>query len=180
MNQQTGNRCVCLFVSTFQLDLSHLKPRNESLVRHFERLFVVFRMSVWFCISVCASLCRVVTAQQGMTGQPREVPVNGTEVQAAARFAVVEFNRDNAEDQFAYKLLNITSAKTQVTLHSGVDVALTLKKKKTSVNEFSSQVVAGINLILEVRLGRTVCKSSDTSDGEACGLNKELKASSIF
>ncbi|XP_030296917.1 cystatin-SA-like isoform X1 [Sparus aurata] len=106
-------------------------------------------MSVWFCISVCASLCRVVTAQQGMTGQPREVPVNGTEVQAAARFAVVEFNRDNAEDQFAYKLLNITSAKTQV--------------------------VAGINLILEVRLGRTVCKSSDTSDGEACGLNKELK-----
>uniref|UniRef100_A0A671YL28 Cystatin domain-containing protein n=1 Tax=Sparus aurata TaxID=8175 RepID=A0A671YL28_SPAAU len=110
-------------------------------------------MSVWFCISVCASLCRVVTAQQGMTGQPREVPVNGTEVQAAARFAVVEFNRDNAEDQF-------------VTLHSGVDVALTLKKKKTSVNEFSSQVVAGINLILEVRLGRTVCKSSDTSDGE--------------
>ena len=81
---------------------------------------------MWFWISVCASLCRVVTAQHGMTGQPREVPVNGTEVVAAARFAVVEFNRDNAEDQFAYKILNITSAKIQVTLNSGVDVALTL------------------------------------------------------
>ena len=136
---------------------------------------------MWFWISVCASLCRVVTAQHGMTGQPREVPVNGTEVVAAARFAVVEFNRDNAEDQFAYKILNITSAKIQVTLNSGVDVALTLFFfLKTPVNEFSSQVVAGINLILEVRLGRTACKSSDTSDGEACGFNSEHKASSIF
>ncbi|XP_073338673.1 cystatin-like [Pagrus major] len=106
-------------------------------------------MSVWVCISLCAWLSRVVTAQHVMTGQPREVPVNGTEVEAAARFAVFEFNRDYTEDRFAYKIMNITSAKIQV--------------------------VAGIKLILEVRLGRTVCKSSDTSDGEACGFNSEHK-----
>lgn len=51
-----------------------------------------------------------------MTGEPREVAVNGTRVVNAARFAVVEFNKANAEDVFAYKLSNISSAKIQVKL----------------------------------------------------------------
>ncbi|XP_023261488.1 cystatin-like [Seriola lalandi dorsalis] len=103
-------------------------------------------MFVLLCIFVCAS---ATTTGQVMTGQPRKVPVNNTKVLAAARFAVVEFNRDNAEDQLAYRIVNITSAKIQV--------------------------VAGINYILEVQLGRTVCKKSDTADSEPCDLQSDSK-----
>ncbi len=77
-------------------------------------------MFVWFCAVVCASAGRFVAAGQVMTGQPHEVPVNSTEVVTAARFAVGEFNRANAEDQFAYKIVSITSAKIQVKLNSGL------------------------------------------------------------
>ncbi|XP_039994550.1 cystatin-like [Xiphias gladius] len=106
-------------------------------------------MSVLFFIFVCASAGRVGNTGQVMTGQPHEVQANSTKVLAAARFAVVEFNRANAEDQFAYKIVNITSAKIQV--------------------------VAGINYILEVQLGRTVCKKSDTADSEPCDFHSEPK-----
>uniref|UniRef100_A0A4W6DUQ1 Cystatin domain-containing protein n=1 Tax=Lates calcarifer TaxID=8187 RepID=A0A4W6DUQ1_LATCA len=63
-----------------------------------------------------------------------EVTFIHTKVVTVARFAVVEFNKANTEDQFSYKIVNITS------------------------------VVAGINYILDVQLGRTVCKKSDTAD----------------
>lgn len=72
------------------------------------------KMFVLLCIFVCAS---VATPGKVMTGQPREVSVNNREVLAAARFAVDEFNRVKAEDQLAYKIVNITSAKIQVRLH---------------------------------------------------------------
>ncbi len=77
-------------------------------------------MLVWICIFACASVRSFLTAQHVMTGQPRAVPVNSTEVVTAARFAVLEFNRANAEDQFAYKIINITSAKIQVKLNPRV------------------------------------------------------------
>lgn len=50
-------------------------------------------------------------AAEGMTGEPRAVPVNDTEVLRAAHFAVSEFN---AEQRVAYKLVSIKSAKIQV------------------------------------------------------------------
>nr|XP_046257945.1 cystatin-SA-like [Scatophagus argus] len=100
-------------------------------------------MAVWlFCFFVCASVGGFVTAEQVMTGEPRRVPVSSARVLSAARFAVAEFNRANAEDTFAYKLVNITSAKIQV--------------------------VAGINYILDVQLGGSVCKTSDMDDREPC------------
>ncbi|GAA6223392.1 cystatin-like [Lates japonicus] len=106
-------------------------------------------MFVLFCIFVCASAGRFTTAKHVMTGQPHEVPANSTKVVTVARFAVVEFNKANTEDQFSYKIVNITSAKIQV--------------------------VAGINYILDVQLGRTVCKKSDTVDGEPCDFHSESK-----
>ncbi|XP_071336658.1 cystatin-like isoform X2 [Trachinotus anak] len=107
-------------------------------------------MFVLLSVFVCAS---AVNTGQVMTGQPLEVPVNNTEVLAAARFAVVEFNRANAEDQLAYKIVNITSAKIQV--------------------------VAGINYILEALLGRTVCKKSVKAASEPCDLHSDSKCTML-
>uniref|UniRef100_A0A4W6DUP8 Cystatin domain-containing protein n=1 Tax=Lates calcarifer TaxID=8187 RepID=A0A4W6DUP8_LATCA len=104
------------------------------------------KMFVLFCIFICASAGRFTTAKHVMTGQPHEIPANSTKVVTVARFAVVEFNKANTEDQFSYKIVNITS------------------------------VVAGINYILDVQLGRTVCKKSDTADGEPCDFHSESKA----
>ncbi|XP_027133866.1 cystatin-like [Larimichthys crocea] len=106
-------------------------------------------MFFWFCIVLCALAGCFVTTRDVMTGEPREVAVNGTRVVNAARFAVVEFNKANAEDVFAYKLSNISSAKIQV--------------------------VAGINYILEVKISRTMCKTSVTTDGEPCIYHSEPK-----
>uniref|UniRef100_A0A3B3Z6J6 Cystatin domain-containing protein n=1 Tax=Periophthalmus magnuspinnatus TaxID=409849 RepID=A0A3B3Z6J6_9GOBI len=81
---------------------------------------------------VCLPLCSVVTGQI-MTGQPRPVSTRSEKVWRAARFAVGEFNNALSQQPFTYKILNVTSAKVQV--------------------------VAGVNYIIEVQLGR-VCKSS--------------------
>ncbi|XP_034538152.1 cystatin-SA-like [Notolabrus celidotus] len=89
-------------------------------------------MFVCFFLVLFAAFCRFSTTGQMITGKPLDVPVNSTKVLNAARFALVEFNRANTEEHFDYKIVNITSAKIQV--------------------------VAGINLILDVHLGRTVCK----------------------
>ncbi|XP_047459610.1 cystatin-like [Mugil cephalus] len=107
-------------------------------------------MFVWLCLIVGASAAgRFLTDGPVMTGQPLDVPVNSSRVLTAARFAVVEFNRANAEEQFAYKVMKITSAKIQI--------------------------VAGINYILEVQLGRTVCKKSHMAVSETCALHPEPK-----
>ncbi|XP_042358605.1 cystatin-like [Plectropomus leopardus] len=106
-------------------------------------------MSAWFCILVFVSAGRFETTGQVMTGQPLEVPVNSSKVLTAARFAVVEFNKANVEDQFAYKIVNVTSAKMQV--------------------------VAGINYILDMQLGRTSCNRSHTVDSEPCVFSSEPK-----
>ncbi|XP_040906292.1 cystatin-F-like [Toxotes jaculatrix] len=111
-------------------------------------------MFVLFCLFVCASAGRFENVGEVMTGQPHEVPTNSTKVLAAARFAVVEFNRANTEDVFVYEIVNITSAKIQV--------------------------VAGINYILEVRLGHTVCKESNKADSKPCDFqSKELQCNFI-
>ncbi|XP_035461978.1 cystatin-like [Scophthalmus maximus] len=83
-------------------------------------------MLVLLCVFVCASGGRV------MTGEPRRVPADSAEVLAAARFAVLEFNRA-VDDGEPFEIVNVTSAKMQV--------------------------VAGINYILEVQLGRATCRS---------------------
>uniref|UniRef100_A0A8C2ZJF0 Cystatin domain-containing protein n=1 Tax=Cyclopterus lumpus TaxID=8103 RepID=A0A8C2ZJF0_CYCLU len=101
---------------------------------------ILSTMFVWFCVVACASAASLVSGEKVKTGQPHKVPVNGTKVLRAAHFAVVEFNRANAEEQFAYKTVNITSAKIQI--------------------------VAGINYIMEMLLGRTMCKRIYTADGE--------------
>ncbi|XP_033957273.1 cystatin-like [Pseudochaenichthys georgianus] len=107
-------------------------------------------MFVCFVIFVCALSGPLVTANHVMTGQPHEVPVNSTDVLRAARFAVVEFNRANAaEEQFTYTIVNITSAKIQV--------------------------VAGINYILDMHLGRTVCKRNDTAHSTPCVIDSDSK-----
>ncbi|XP_054456671.1 cystatin-like isoform X2 [Anoplopoma fimbria] len=85
-------------------------------------------MFVWFCVFVYTSAGCLETTGQVMTGQPHKVPVNSTEVLVAALFAVVEFNAANAEEQFAYKIVNITSAKIQL----GRTVC---KRNNTAVNE---------------------------------------------
>ncbi|XP_030604471.1 cystatin-like [Archocentrus centrarchus] len=96
----------------------------------------------------CVFLCASVDGQ--MTGEPHRVPVNDTEVLSAARFAVAEFNEVNAGEQFLYKIRMITSAKIQV--------------------------VAGINYILDVQLGRTVCrKSGAAADSETCAFESKPK-----
>ncbi|XP_034464418.1 cystatin-F-like [Hippoglossus hippoglossus] len=107
-------------------------------------------MFALFCIVVFASSGRVLPAAgRLMPGQPHAVPTNGTKVLAAARFAVFEFNRVNAEEQF--EIVNITSAKIQV--------------------------VAGINYILEVQLGSRTCRRNGTRTlWEPCDLSS--KASS--
>lgn len=71
----------------------------------------MFGMIVWFCVFIWASV-----DGQIITGEPHSVPVNGTQVLAAARFAVAEFNGVNAEEQFVYRIMTITSAKIQVEL----------------------------------------------------------------
>lgn len=78
------------------------------------------KMFVLFCIFICASAGRFTTAKHVMTGQPHEIPANSTKVVTVARFAVVEFNKANTEDQFSYKIVNITSAKIQVRPCTGV------------------------------------------------------------
>uniref|UniRef100_A0AAQ4QWW4 Cystatin domain-containing protein n=1 Tax=Gasterosteus aculeatus aculeatus TaxID=481459 RepID=A0AAQ4QWW4_GASAC len=83
-------------------------------------------MFFWCCVVLFASAGWSVDAAEGMTGEPRAVPVNDTEVLRAAHFAVSEFN---AEQRVAYKLVSIKS------------------------------VVAGVNYILEVLLGRAKCQS---------------------
>ena len=73
-------------------------------------------MFALFCIFVGASAGRFAATGQVMTGKPQRVPANEPDVLAAARFAVVEFNRADAEDRFAYRIVNVTSAKIQVRL----------------------------------------------------------------
>ncbi|XP_037638675.1 cystatin-like [Sebastes umbrosus] len=106
-------------------------------------------MFVWVCIIVCASVSRFIAGGQVMVGRPRGVPVNSTGVLTAARFAVGEFNKANADDRFAYKIVNITSAEMQV--------------------------VSGINYILDMQLGRTMCRKNDTADSEPCAFSSEHK-----
>uniref|UniRef100_A0A8D2ZHV1 Cystatin domain-containing protein n=1 Tax=Scophthalmus maximus TaxID=52904 RepID=A0A8D2ZHV1_SCOMX len=89
-------------------------------------VFEHLNMLVLLCVFVCASGGRV------MTGEPRRVPADSAEVLAAARFAVLEFNRA-VDDGEPFEIVNVTSAKMQV--------------------------VAGINYILEVQLGRATCRS---------------------
>uniref|UniRef100_A0A3Q3ETA3 Cystatin-like n=1 Tax=Labrus bergylta TaxID=56723 RepID=A0A3Q3ETA3_9LABR len=93
---------------------------------------------MFFCVYLVffASFGRVLIAEHMMIGQPQDVLVNNTNVLKAARFAVVEFNRANTDHQFDYKIVNITSAKIQV--------------------------VAGLNYILDVLLGRTMCKTDSS------------------
>uniref|UniRef100_A0A8C2ZJJ0 Cystatin domain-containing protein n=1 Tax=Cyclopterus lumpus TaxID=8103 RepID=A0A8C2ZJJ0_CYCLU len=105
-------------------------------------------MFVWFCVVACASAASLVSGEKVKTGQPHKVPVNGTKVLRAAHFAVVEFNRANAEEQFAYKT-----------------------------------IVAGINYIMEMLLGRTMCKRIYTADGEpffVCGNDKDAQICYLF
>ncbi|XP_029926695.1 cystatin-like [Myripristis murdjan] len=104
---------------------------------------------IWCCIVACASAGCFVAAGQVMTGRPVAVPANSSDVWRAARFALSEFNRADDEDLFAYKIINITSAKIQV--------------------------VAGIKYILEVQLGRTLCRKKDTADPEPCVLQNDSK-----
>ncbi|XP_040033670.2 cystatin [Gasterosteus aculeatus] len=96
-------------------------------------------MFFWCCVVLFASAGWSVDAAEGMTGEPRAVPVNDTEVLRAAHFAVSEFN---AEQRVAYKLVSIKSAKIQV--------------------------VAGVNYILEVLLGRAKCQSLSAAQTEPC------------
>ncbi|XP_019943493.1 cystatin-like [Paralichthys olivaceus] len=106
-------------------------------------------MFALFSILVFASSGRVLAATAGrlMPGQPHAVPANSTEVLAAARFAVFELNRVSPEEQF--EIVNITSAKIQL--------------------------VAGINYILEVQLGRTTCTL-----GKPCDLTSSKKLQCNF
>uniref|UniRef100_A0A8C8A017 Cystatin domain-containing protein n=1 Tax=Oryzias sinensis TaxID=183150 RepID=A0A8C8A017_9TELE len=76
--------------------------------------------------------------------------VSSANVSTAARFAIGEFNKANTEEHYAYKILNITSARMQI--------------------------VAGINYILDAQLGRTVCKRKDTVDCQLCALRTDPKA----
>ena len=67
------------------------------------------------CILALAAAAALVDgAAQPMTGEPRAIPQNRTDVVRAARFAVANFNEANIDDIYAYKILNITSAKIQV------------------------------------------------------------------
>ncbi|XP_053292907.1 cystatin-C-like [Pleuronectes platessa] len=77
---------------------------------------------------------RLVFASSGrvLPAQPHALPVNGSQVLAAAQFAVFEFNTVNAEQQF--EVLNVTSA--------------------------NIHLVAGLDYILEVQLGSTTCTKS--------------------
>ncbi|XP_056292264.1 cystatin-POGU1-like [Pseudoliparis swirei] len=106
-------------------------------------------MFVWFCIVACASAACLVDAGMVKAGQPHQVPVNGSKVLRAAHFALVEFNKANIEEQFAYKTVKITSA--------------------------NIQIVSGINYILKMLLARTRCKKIFTDDGVSCVFHSEPK-----
>lgn len=58
-----------------------------------------------------ASAGRFVIVGQVMVGQPHRVPANNTKVLTTD---------DNAEDQFAYNIMKITSAKMKVKHNCGV------------------------------------------------------------
>ncbi|KAA8581242.1 hypothetical protein FQN60_002823, partial [Etheostoma spectabile] len=68
---------------------------------------------VWFCVFVSAFIGRFVTEQQ-ILGDPQDVPVTDPEVISSAEFSVSEYNYANTRTN--YKLVEITSAKIQVTL----------------------------------------------------------------
>ncbi|KAG5831460.1 hypothetical protein ANANG_G00303950 [Anguilla anguilla] len=84
-----------------------------------------------------------------MTGAPVDVPSNRSDVLRAARFAVVEYNKEFSDEEYAYKATSIASSKIQV--------------------------VAGLNFILEVNLGLTQCKKEQTFDVENCPLQTNGK-----
>ncbi|KAJ3610768.1 hypothetical protein NHX12_022859 [Muraenolepis orangiensis] len=98
------------------------------------------------CVLAWFGMVALAVAPQPMTGEPRGVPANRTDVARAARFAVANFNEANVDDFYAYKILNVTSAKVQV--------------------------VAGVKYILDVRLGRTSCERSAPSP-EPCALQTD-------
>lgn len=95
------------------------EPRANELCFNSTEATRLFKMFVWFLFFVCVfAVGRSQTSKHVMTGQPQKVPVNSTGVSTAARFALVEFNKANTEEMFAYKIVNITSAKVQVKLIS--------------------------------------------------------------
>lgn len=107
-------------------------------------------MFLWLCCLLCAwSSGGCLTLGLGKLGQPHKVPVNSSKVLTEARYALVRFNLDNIEELFAYKIIEITSAKMQI--------------------------VAGVNYFLEMLLGRTVCKRLVRPEGEPCALNPDPK-----
>ncbi|XP_029963457.1 cystatin-C-like [Salarias fasciatus] len=108
-------------------------------------------MFVWLCVFLCAWGTGGSARAPGglLLGGPRRVPVDGAPVVSAARFAVAQFNKVNEEERFAYKLMNITSAKMQV--------------------------VAGVNYFLDALLGRTVCGRRSAADAQRCALHPEPK-----
>ncbi|KAJ8384766.1 hypothetical protein AAFF_G00198520 [Aldrovandia affinis] len=105
---------------------------------------------VWSAVfAVCFVLVHLAVSVPVMTGAPIDVPSNRSDVQRAARFAVNTYNKVITTEEYAYKSTSIVSSEVQV--------------------------VAGLNFIMEVNLGLTQCKKTQTIDVESCPLQMNCK-----
>ncbi|XP_075452400.1 cystatin-like [Ascaphus truei] len=96
-----------------------------------------------FSVALSLSLLSASVSSDVSVGAPEDINPNLPEVKKAASFAVNAYNKES-KDEYLYKVLKIISAQ--------------------------AQVVAGINYILVVEIGRTQCKKGATNSAESCAL----------
>ncbi|XP_066553135.1 cystatin isoform X2 [Amia ocellicauda] len=98
---------------------------------------------------LCFAALYPLVCMQVMTGSPRYVSPDRSDVKKAALFAVEEYNNQSNDEAFAYKMIAVLSSQTQV--------------------------VSGVNYILEVMLGLTRCKKGQGKDVQSCPLHPNGK-----
>ncbi|XP_063775868.1 cystatin-2-like [Pseudophryne corroboree] len=104
-------------------------------------------MAAALCFSVVVALSVLSVSSEILVGAPERDNPSDPDVIKAAAFAVNGFNQKSSED-YIYKLVKIVSAETQV--------------------------VAGVRYILNVEIGKTQCKKSE-SDTHSCAFIQDPK-----
>ncbi|XP_078086288.1 cystatin-like [Mustelus asterias] len=95
--------------------------------------------------AVLVVLLASLAACSSLLGAPQPVSPDSPEVQKVAHFAISEYNK-LSNDMYTNKVLRIVSAQ--------------------------QQLVAGINYILQVEVGRTRCRKESVDNLESCELHE--------
>ncbi|XP_029450344.1 cystatin-like [Rhinatrema bivittatum] len=102
--------------------------------------------NLWLCLSVILSFS-VLSYSVDMPGAPINIDPDSPEVQKAARFAVNAYS-EKSGNGYLYKVVKVVSAQ--------------------------SQVVAGVQFILDVEIGKTQCKIGSTDNVASCPIDSEI------